>query len=58
MDKTDVFKLYSVDPNEISTKARITFTPPINVVNEPRCYIGKSKDDMHEFKCDGFQGTY
>ena len=58
MDKVDVFKLYAMDPTEISTKARITFTPPINVVNEPVCKVGKAADDLHELVCTGFQGTY
>ncbi|CAL6011144.1 Hypothetical_protein [Hexamita inflata] len=58
MSKEDMNKLYEVSQDEINTKTRVLFTPPVNMVLEPIIYLGKTKDSLIPYKCEGFQGTY
>ncbi|CAL6056787.1 Hypothetical_protein [Hexamita inflata] len=58
MVKEDIHKLYEVSQDEISTKTRILFTPPVNMIKQPIIHLGKTKDSLKQFTCEGFQGTY
>ncbi|CAL6030567.1 Hypothetical_protein [Hexamita inflata] len=58
MSKEDMNKLYEVSQDEINTKTRVLFPPPVNMVLEPIIYLGKTKDSLIPYKCEGFQGTY
>ena len=56
--KADADKLFEISTEEVQTKARISFTPPTNIVDEPVVFIGKQIEDMKPFKCIGYQGMY
>ncbi|CAL6077610.1 Hypothetical_protein [Hexamita inflata] len=58
MTNDDMHKLYEVSVDEVSTQSRILFTPPCNMIKDPIIYLGKTENDMHEFVCEGFLGTY
>ncbi|CAL6024873.1 Hypothetical_protein [Hexamita inflata] len=61
MSKADIQKLYEVSTEEVQTMARITFTPPMNVIDQPSVFIAKTANELKpdQFKqCTGFQGQY
>ncbi|CAL6008441.1 Hypothetical_protein [Hexamita inflata] len=61
MSKADIQKLYEVSTEEVQTMARITFTPPMNVIDQPSVFIAKTANELKPdsfSQCKGFQGQY